>query len=399
MIARCMVNGTWKSAWKPLLIIFTVLLLTGCWDRTEVNDLAIITAGGLDRTEDGQLEIQVRQNLSVSPSQELGSMTTDSGGTEGMTIVRSARGVTMAEASSRLQQELSRKVFWGQDEMFVFGRRLAEAGISGPVEFLTRHPIPRERAYVFLSVTTARDVIELHPPVERSISHALRKMAENQNGMVITMKELTEMLAGRSRAGIMPLVETRSGDKNQGEFAVLNGVAVLKDGKLAGTMSEAEAWGIMWLRNEVKRTTLTIAPPGARGLVSLQLRKGKVAMFPHQDEETWSLDIRVETVADVLENTSELNLSIPDHLGKVEREAEEEMERRIRQTLEKAKEMKADIFGFAEVFYRKNPKEWNRRNKDRWDELFSGMEVNVRTEIRIVRPGMTSKSILIPDQR
>lgn len=44
---------------KILLSIMTLSLtfLTGCWDRVEINDLALVLASGFDLTKDGQLEI------------------------------------------------------------------------------------------------------------------------------------------------------------------------------------------------------------------------------------------------------------------------------------------------------------------------------------------------------
>lgn len=376
------------------------LLLSGCWDRTEVNDLAILTAGGLDLTEDRKLELSVKQYLvSPSSSEQSGSFSSDAGGGSSKSVVRSSLGVSMADAESHLQQLLSRKVFWGQDEVFVFGQRLAKEGLAEPMEFLTRHPVPRERANVFVSQSPAKEVLELDPPIERSVSQALRKMAENETGLNITIKELAEMMAGRSRSAVIPWVEINPGDGKQAAFAYIKGTAVLKNGKMIGRMNDAETRGIMWLRNEVKIATVTVSPGDSKGLVSLQLLKSRTELIPHIEGSKWSLTVRIETRDDIIENTSESDLSVPDHMNELERELEDDIKRRIQAALNRAqKEMKADIFNFADAFYRKYPKEWNR-NKDRWDDLYSRLEVNVQAHVKVVRPGMTNKSIFKPEQR
>lgn len=316
-----------------------------------------------------------------------------------MSVVRFSRGMTMADAASHLQQMLSRKVFWGQDEVFVFGERLAKEGLAEPLEFLTRHPVPRERANVFVSQCPAKDVLELDPPIERSVSHALRKMAENETGLNITMKELAEMMAGRSRSAVIPWVEIKPGDGKQAAFAYINGTAVLKNGKMIGRMNDAETRGIMWLRNEVKKATVTVSPDKGKGLVSLQLLRSRSDLIPHITGSEWSLTVRIVTQDDIVENTSELDLSVPDHINELEHELEDDIKRRIQMALGRAqKEMKADIFHFADAFYRKYPKEWNR-NKDRWDDLYFNLEVNVQAKVKIVRPGLTNKSIFKPEQR
>ncbi len=382
-------------------LIASAVLLSGCWDRTEVNDLAILTAGGLDLTEDRKLELSVKQYLvSPSSSDQSGSVSSDVGGGSGKSVVRSSRGLSMADAASHLQQVLSRKVFWGQDEVFVFGQRLAKEGLAEPLEFLTRHPIPRERANVFVSQSPAKEVLEIDPPIERSVSHALRKMAENETGLNITLKELAEMMAGRSRSAVIPWVEIKPGDGKQTAFAFIKGTAVLKNGKMIGRMNDAETRGIMWLRNEVKKATVTVSPGESKGLVSLQLLRSRTDLIPHlKGGGEWSLTVRIETQDDIVENTSELDLSVPDHISELERELEDDIKRRIQMALERAqKEMKADIFNFADAFYRKYPKEWNR-NKDRWDEIYSHLQVNVQAKVKVVRPGMTNRSIFKPAQR
>ncbi|MGN8768196.1 Ger(x)C family spore germination protein [Paenibacillus barengoltzii] len=381
-----------------VILLISVALLSGCWDRTEVNDLAIITAGGLDLTEDRKFGLSMKIYL-VSPSSSQQSDSYSAEGGTGPSVVRSSQGLTMADATSRLQQVLGRKVFWGQDELFIFGQRLAKEGLAEPIEFLTRHPIPRERAHVFLSKSSAKDILQLQPPIERSLSKALRKMAENQTGLNITLKELTMMMAGRSKAAVIPLVDIRIEDGKQAAFAFINGTGVLKNGKLIGSMSDVETRGIMWLRNEVKDATVTVSPNKGKGLVSLKLLKSHTELIPQIKAGEWSLTVQIETQDDIIENTSDLDFSVPDHLEELEHELESDIKRRIQMALARAqKEMKADIFNFADAFYRKYPKEWNE-NKDRWDDLYSNMEVNVQAKVKVARPGMAGKSIFKPDQR
>ena len=40
-----------------LATLVSVPLLSGCWDRVEVNDLAIVTAAAIDKKDDNQIEL------------------------------------------------------------------------------------------------------------------------------------------------------------------------------------------------------------------------------------------------------------------------------------------------------------------------------------------------------
>lgn len=49
-----------------LIILFVLLnsfLLTSCWDRTEVNDLALVTAVGIDKKNEKTFELTVEMNI------------------------------------------------------------------------------------------------------------------------------------------------------------------------------------------------------------------------------------------------------------------------------------------------------------------------------------------------
>lgn len=388
---------------KTVLVLFAfsifVLLLPGCWDSTEANDLAIITAAGLDLTEDHQLELTVKiYRTSTSGSQQSGGMS-EPGTGSGKSVVRSAIGWNMADAASKLQQVVSRKVFWGQAEVFLFGERLAKEGLAEPMDFMTRYHTPRERANVFVSKGSAKEVLLLDPPIERSVADALREMAKSQTGLNITLKELAQMMAGKSRAAVIPLVEIKPKQDDQEPFPFIQGAAILKNGKMVGLMNDYATRGIMWLRNKIKRATVTVSPKNTQGFVSLLLLRSRAQLVPHIHGDNWTITVRIDARDEIVENTTNLDLSVPKHIEQLETELEDDIKHRVNMALTQVqKKMKADIFQFADAFYRKYPKEWNQ-NKDRWDEIYPNVNVRLEANVEVARPGLTGKNLFKPEQR
>ena len=43
-----------------MLSLCGMILLSGCWDRVEINDLAIVTAAAIDATDDNQIELSLQ---------------------------------------------------------------------------------------------------------------------------------------------------------------------------------------------------------------------------------------------------------------------------------------------------------------------------------------------------
>lgn len=385
-----------------LLLVFVpcAWLLSGCWDRTEVNDLAIITMAGLDLTDDNEIELSAKVQLTSLPFSQQSQGSSESGGASinGAAIIRTARGTTLAEALSELQLVISRRVFWGHTEVIVFGQKLAEQGIGGPVELILRHPEARERAKIFVSRGSAKDILELNPTVEHSIADKLREMARLQTGLHITFKEMVQMLISQSQTAVLPYLNIEPAQKQQEAFPYIQGTAVFKGEKMVGTIDEQTTRGVMWARDELDQGTVTVTPKGEEGFVSFQLLRSHTETIPFIDGERWGMKLRISTLDDILENTTQLDLSIPTHIDAMERELEEDIKRRVSTAIHQAQEeLNADIFQFADCFYRKYPKVWEE-NKSRWSEIFPNLEIEYEAEAKITRPGMTGKSILIPTQ-
>lgn len=251
---------------------------------------------------------------------------------------------------------------------------------------------------MFVSKTTAKEVLQLNPPIERSVSEALREMSINQTGLNITLKDLAQMMAGKSKAAILPMIEIKSKQKQQESFPYIHGAAVLKDGKMIGEVNERLTRGIMWLRNEVKEATITVTPANTDGIVSIKLLESHTNLQPLIEEDRWIINVVIHSSDDIVQNTTNLDLSVPFHIEKLQAELEDEINNRINQALDAVqKQMKADVFYFSDAFYRKYPKQWIQ-NRDKWEDIFPEVEVRLQTNVSIHKPGLTGKNIFKPNQ-
>ncbi|HWI53988.1 MAG TPA: Ger(x)C family spore germination protein, partial [Symbiobacteriaceae bacterium] len=121
-----------------LPLLGALLLLTGCWSRVEVNDLAIVSLVGIDRTPEGEIELWINV---VVPARAGGAP--GAGAPTGQPgnpfIMLNARGKTILHAATRLQRQLPRRLFWAHARVILLGERLARDGSLPAVDFLTRH--------------------------------------------------------------------------------------------------------------------------------------------------------------------------------------------------------------------------------------------------------------------
>ena len=165
-----------RSSCLMLVVLLLCPLLTGCWDRKEINDLALVTGVAIDQASDNSIEVSVQIFIPQGSTQSSQSGVEATGGS-GTTFVQSAQGVNIADALAQLQMKFSRKIFWGHSEVYLFGAEKAEHGLKDDLDFLMRDSEPRERAYTFVTKGKAKEVLEKHSILERDTSEVLREMS------------------------------------------------------------------------------------------------------------------------------------------------------------------------------------------------------------------------------
>ena len=386
-------------------VCLTVLLACGCWDRTEVNDLALVMAAAIDKKEGNRIELSVEIFL---PRSQRGGGISGMGGEQGgakgggkATLVRSAEGVNIADALARLQEEVPRKIRWGHCKVYIFGEETAKAGIFEKVDFFQRHPEVRTRAYVYVSKGNASRILEVLPPLERDSGEVIRELSKLHVGMGVTILDLKQMLRGEGGAVALPMVDILSPRKGQHELETapyLFGTAVFKKDKMIGRITQNETRGVMWLKNEIRNATVTVKEEEFEGSVSFHQIRATTKLTPKIERGKWKMHVEVKAEGDMVQNGTVLNPVRPEILGKMEKAFKDEIQNQLETALRTVqKKMKADIFGFAEEFHRKYPKQWHQV-KDQWDDVYPKVEVTIDIKAHIRSPGAATHPAGIPEQ-
>ncbi|MCY9695447.1 Ger(x)C family spore germination protein [Paenibacillus alginolyticus] len=380
-----------------LILIFctSILLLTGCWDRKEINDISIVDGVSLDKK--GEL---IELSAQIAIPRAMGGGQHEGGGGGMLTMVRTGEGETITDALAKLQEKLPRRVFWGHTKVIVIGEKLAKNGIRKELDFFVRHPQPSFRSYAFISKGRAKDMLQLSPPLERSSSEVLRELAISQNLMKVNLKDLLLMLIGDEGAAALPMIDISPPEKGQKELqtiAYINRTAIFKKDKMIGDIDDYLTRGVLWIRNEIKNANMTVKPKGANGPISVMLLHSNTELIPKIEDGKWKMTVKILTENDLIQNASQLNSMNPAFTKLIEAELGEYLKRRIQLALQQVQnKKKADILGFAGVFHGKYPKEWNKV-KDHWDEIFPTVEVTLDTRINLRRPGKATTPQGLPE--
>ncbi|MFE6076635.1 Ger(x)C family spore germination protein [Paenibacillus sp. NPDC057886] len=367
-----------------------LLFSTGCWDRNEVNDLAIVTTAGLDLKKDGEIEL----SLEIVIPKEGGGATQQNNSkskTSGSTLIWSASGATIAEAASELQRKLPRAVYWGQLEMLVVGESLSRSQLREQLDYLARDSNIRLRVQPFVCKDTARAFLASTSPLERTKADFLGGESKWLFHRSITLNRLVQNLGNISKDAVVPYVDITQDGKESVPY--VKGYAVFSRNRMVGLIQGESFSGMKWILKEMEGDVETVKlewPPSS--LLSLGALSSSTRLVPKLEGEMPHMDYFIEAEMSVVQNTTHFKTSDSKFIRDIEHAAADKIRRKVEATIKQAQEMGADIFGFGEAINRRNPREWQHLEK-RWKRIYPSVQANVMVKVKIQQIGMNNEPV------
>ena len=178
-------------------------MLTGCYNYRELNDLAITTAFGIDKDENGY-----KMTFQVVNTKKSSSQDNDSGNPK--IIIYEQTGKTTQEAARKIILESPKRVYANHVVLLVIDENIAKEGIENVLDLLFRDAESRKQYMVLISKeTTAKGILQTLTPLEVVNAQDIVKsiiadseyygMSEN-----ITLESLMENLINSKKEIILP---------------------------------------------------------------------------------------------------------------------------------------------------------------------------------------------------
>ncbi|MBP1174195.1 MULTISPECIES: Ger(x)C family spore germination protein [unclassified Paenibacillus] len=387
------------------LILALVLLLTGCWNRRELNELAIAVGMGIDKQGD-----QFRVSIQVVDPGKASAKKGAGGGAPATLYTEEAD--TIFEAIRKITTLSPRKIYFSHLRICVIGESVATEGMAKSLDLLSRDHQFRTDFYIVVSKdTSAEDTLKIMTPLDPIPANDLFSSLETSQknwspSMTVTLDELISaltsegmqpVLTGLRIVGNKEMGETSSNVQKIDPFSRLqySGLAVFRKDRLIGWLNETESRGYNFIRGKVQSSVGFVACPRGGKVVSEIIRtqttiKGSV----YRGEPQVNIKMQVEANVGEVE-CNDLDLTQVGTIYDIEKKEEEKIEEIMKMAVRKAqKSYKADIFGFGEAIHRADPRTWKSIKKN-WDyEHFAELPVNIKVNFKIRRLGTIGSSFL-----
>jgi len=392
-----------------LLLMTMMVLLTSCWSKKELTDLAIVAAMGIDKTKDGRyhLTLQIINPGNVAGIQGGG------GGTQSPPItIYSASGDNIVEASRRASSRISRRLYYAHANLIVIGERMVrEDGFNPLIDALDRDPEFRNTStMVIANHSTAADLVKALTPVDKIPANKVMKTLEfTQRKWGETVKvSLQDVMNGLQSPGGGTVVsgfrlvgnpqQAQKLDNLQesapGATLQASGIAVLKQGKLVDWLYGKPARGTVWILDKIQGTDININWEGKKESIAYQTVRQKTSVSAQVKNGQPHISVHTRVEGDLGEMEVPVDITNPKVITKIEQALKKEIKKELQKAIEHAQKDKADIFGFGEVVHRTRPNQWKKLEPE-WSNLyFPKLNVDITVEAYVRRAGLRNKSFL-----
>lgn len=372
-----------------------VLLLSGCWNRRELETLGIILAAGYDWDE-------ARQEYVVSAQMaKPQAMQGDAGGgAQGPTAhVFSARGKTVFDASRNLALVATRKAWWGHVQVLVIGEAAAKRGLDGLLDFVERDGETRPIYYVIVTKGWAGDLMHLRASPESvpalGLVSLVRTAGATSTSPSARVVDVSRSLEAPSATliGVVTAAQGMASDLGgpTHEFQ-LNGSAVFHKAELVGFLDKRETRGALWVRSKVKGALLTVPCPTEPGRhIGVEVIHASANVRPEVDQAG---KVRARVKIRVEANLGDQDCQFPyAEIDRIE-QLDRIVGSRIREEVEAAQKacaaLNVDCFGLTDRVRQRFPAYFERVKAERrsWPMVLE-IEARVRAtgaQLKPIRP-------------
>ncbi|RRN67020.1 Ger(x)C family spore germination protein [Peribacillus simplex] len=391
-----------------LLMLICTTFTSGCWDKKELNEMAIVSAVGVDKNKEGKL---VATFQIINPSNVAGALQ-GGGGTNPPISIYRASGDNILEMDSVASTKISRDMYFAHANLIVISEEIAkEEGINAIFDAFERSPEFRATTRIVIARgVKARNIVETLTSIDKvtaeKIIRTIESTEKQQGGSVnINLQEVIKNLVSTGKEPIISgftvngqkgkedkMENTQSSDIQANPIAA--GIGVFKEGKLVDWLDGDKAIGSMWVLDRIEHTNLNIDWKGKKDAITYQVIRQKTNVSVKMENGKPKIFIKVRAEGDIREVDVPLNLNSPHVLIDIEKKLAKNLKKEMEDAIVRAQKNKSDIFGFGEIMHESHPKVWKKLEKD-WDDVtFPKLEAQVQVETFIRRTGLRNKPYL-----
>lgn len=390
---------------KIVMLLFMVVLLSSCWNRTELNELWVTAATGVDY-RDGQWEVSYQiivPSAMTSGSGEAGS------GSQPAFHAYTVKGKTIHQALSLSNLETSRRIYVAHNRVVFIGKTAAEQGLDQLIDYYFRNTEARETVLMFYTDGAASEILKKLTPPEKLAGATYAELIDKESRQLsvfpdTSVYDFALSLHSDAKGIGMPVVSFKgeNSEGNEKEFESLDVIkktsaplkmslsklAVFEGGRFVGLLNRKESLGISWLADKVKYTEIAFPCNDKKTeMTSFMINSSHTQLVPRYNGNRYIMEVKVKVDGSLTEYGCKKDLSKIGEIKKLEKQIEKAVEDIVYEGWKATQRLDVDTVGYGDIIHRKFPERW-KNIKQNWPAEFRRMEIDVQVDALIRLPGL-----------
>lgn len=377
---------------KHTIIILTIIisiLLTGCWDKIEINNRGFVIGLGIDKLKEDEKnkeEDKIKVSFKIPNVALLGTKQTP---TKEPSFYWEAEGETFDTVINEIQSKSPFDLELSHNKVIIIGRDILKdkALFKQILDGVDRNRFFSRKIFMLVSKEKASDIIKIRPNEQPLVGVYYGNILDSavKNGTVIDgtlnklMKEMEE-----TETTILPLTTKTYNNKR---IEIIGG-SIIKDYEIREELNETECRFLnMIIKNNYNIMNIHVDYKNVP--VSYKITSTKSETKVSEKDNKLLLDIYVDTEGDVTQHEFGVKGLIANDKGirDIEKLSEEKIKENINSLINKLKKNSLDVINVENILYKYHQPLYKKINED-FDQYFKNMEVKVHVESKIRRIGI-----------
>jgi len=379
---------------KIILLILPILLLTGCQNYRELNDLAIATAIEVDKIDNEfHLLVQVanpkNQNDASSANQP-------------QFVTYESKGNTLQEAFRNIVKESSRKIYGMHVQLLIITENIAKEDLQSMLDFFFRNVEIRKEFYVIVDTTKDDNkLLKVLTPVTNLSSQSIMETLETNNKFLgisnlVTFNDLMDIYLDDNKELVLPTIYME-GNYEEGKNEeilketdtetkiFLGNTAIFKDEKLLGYLTKEESITINLLKNEINDALITYECSKDKYTTSeITLDKTDIQI----DLKKLKVKINIKGSGTLAEYQCNSDLTKEKEIEKINKELNKYIKKIVKESIKSInKQYNSDIYNLKDMIYKQDTKYYNKIKDNYYDEVFNKLTYEIKSNFELQGKG------------
>lgn len=377
-----------------ILVLSLALLLTGCWDRIEIDRRAFVSTIGIDVGNDVDKKESLSEDVDINNYKDMNMvkitygfpdlrhMDTQKGTTEGLSLT--VDGYSPTDAYFKAASMSSRSLHFGHSKLLLLSNKVFDYPELEKeiLDYIEREPNLNRSIIMAIVKGNTEDYIKVKPMMEDGIDSYITNLLGNSRitGTIspITLTKYIDMVKSKS-ISMLPVFDLKSEDEIE-----LEGVAVIENNKIKAYLNNNEIENVQILRSDIGSSKKVVTSGGHP--IDYYIETVDSNLDIKYIDNKLHLKYSIFTEGDLAGYYTDAKEIEAKDIKILEEELNTQMEKELLEVAYRTKnDLKLDVLEIEDKVKKYHYKLWESI-KDNWSEEFQKAEISivVKNQIRTV---------------